>query len=245
VSGFIPRRRRWRRPAVRLTVGVAFVALTATLAAGLQVRAIRVAGVSRFRAAEVEAALSFAVGTPTMALRADTLREAARAVAWVADAQVQISIDGVVSCDVVERQPVAMAVDGPTRVMVDAEGRLLGALAGEVPGLDLCGFAADPEGRAAVLRAAPGAEKQWGERLVRAERMGPRDVLLVFADSACGALVDPAQPDGVALARRVLLAWTAETKAAPQRIDVRVPGRVAVQPAPPAPPAGSDLVGAT
>ena len=74
MSGFVPHRRRWRRPAVRLTLGIAVVALTATLAAGLQVRAIRVAGVSRFRAAEVEAALSFAVGTPTMALRADTPR---------------------------------------------------------------------------------------------------------------------------------------------------------------------------
>ena len=242
MSGFVPHRRRWRRPAVRLTLGIAVVALTATLAAGLQVRAIRVAGVSRFRAAEVEAALSFAVGTPTMALRADTLRDAARAIPWVADAKVQISIDGVVSCDVVERQPVAMAVDGTIRLMVDGEGRLLGALAGEVPALELCGFAADSEGRASVLRAAPGAEKQWGASLVRAERVGPRDVLLVFADTACGALVDPSQPDGVALARRVLVAWTAETKSVPQRIDVRVPGRVAVLPAPPPVP---DPVGAT
>ena len=242
MSGYVRHHLRWRRLAVRLALVVVFVALTATLAAGLQVRAIRVAGTSRFRAAEVEAALCFAVGTPTMALRADTLREAARAIPWVADAQVQISIDGVVSCDVVERRPVAMAIDGPTRMMVDAEGRLLGALAGDVPGLDLCGFAADSEGRAAVLRAVPGAEKQWGASLVRAERMGPRDVLLVFADSACGTLVDPGQPDTVALARRVLLAWTAETKMAPQRIDVRVPGRVAVQPAP---PQAADPVGAT
>lgn len=243
MSGFVRQRRRWRRLAVRLTLVAAFVALTATLATGLQVRAIHVTGVSRIRAAEVEAALCFAVGTPTMALRADALREAARAVPWVDDAQVQISIDGVVSCDVVERRPVAIAVDGATRVMVDAEGRLLGALAGEVPRLDLCGFAADPEGRAAVLRAVPGAEKQWGASLVRAERMGPRDVLFVFSHTACGVLVDPTQQDGVALARRVLRAWTAETKAAPLRIDVRVPGRVAVQPAPP-PPAGPDTVGA-
>jgi hypothetical protein len=236
VSGFVRHRRRWRRFGVRMALVVAFVALTATLAAGLQVRAIRVAGASRFRAAEVDAALRFAVGTPTMALRADTLREAARAIPWVADAQVQISLDGVVSCDVVERQPVAMAIDGPARSLVDADGRLIGPPAGEVPALELRGFAADSEGRAAVLRAAPGAERQWGARLVRAERVGPRDVLLVFADTACSALVDPAQPEGVALARRVLLVWTAKTKAAPQRIDVRVPGRVAVQPAPPAPP---------
>ena len=234
MSGLVRLRHRWRRLAVRLAIAGVAAALTATLAAGLQVHAIRVTGAHRFRAAEVEKALRFALGTPTVALRADTLRLAVRAVPWVADAQVQISIDGVVSCDVVERRPVALAVDGPARAMVDAEGRLLGAPVGDVAGPELHGFAADPYGRAAMLRAAPEAESRWGARLLRAERLGPRDVLLVFADTACTAVFDPARPGDLAIARRVLVAWTAETGTAPQRIDVRVPERVAVLPAPPA-----------
>ena len=237
MSGLVRHRHRWRRLAARLAVAGVAAALTATLAAGLQVHTIRVTGARRFRAAEVENALRFALGTPTVALRADTLRLAVRAVPWVADAQIQISIDGVVTCDVVERQPVAIAVDGPARAMVDADGRLLGSPCGEVTGPDLCGFAADADGRAAVLRATPEAESRWGARLLRAERLGPRDVLLVFADTSCGAVIDPARPESVALARRVLTAWTAATSAAPQRIDVRVPERVAVLPAAPAPAA--------
>jgi hypothetical protein len=235
VSGLVRHRpSRWRRLAVRLAVVFACGALTATLAAALQAHAIRVSGTSRFSEAEVENALRFALGTPTVALRADTLRAAVRAVPWVADAQVQISIDGVVSCEVVERQPFATAVDGADRVLLDADGRVLGAAGGERPGPELRGFAADSEGRAAVLHAAPGAERAWGARLVHADRVGPRDVLLVFADTECGALVDPSHPERLALARRVLTAWTAATGVAPLRVDMRVAGRAAVMPAPPA-----------
>ena len=237
MSGFVPRhRQRWRTLALRLALVAACGALTATLAAGLQVRAVRVAGASRFPAAEVESALRFAVGTPTMAMRADRLRDAARAVPWVADAQVQVSIDGVVSCEVVERRPVAVAVDGGTRSFVDGEGHLLGPAAGTVAGPELHGFAADPESRAAVLAAVAALESRWGARLLRAERRGPHDVLLAFADSPCTALVDPAEPDGLLVARRVLAAWTEATAATPLCVDVRVPGRVAVQPEPPAVP---------
>jgi hypothetical protein len=234
VSGIVRHRRRWRRLAVRLAAVGACAALTATLAAALQAHAIRVEGASRFQGADVERALRFALGTPTVALRADTLRDAARSVPWVADAQVQISIDGVVRCDVVERQPVATAVDGGRRSMLDAEGRLLGEPAGTVPGPELHGFAADAEGRAAVLRMVAGAERLWGARLLRAQRLGPRDVLLRFADSDCAAVVDPAAPERLATARRVVAAWTAAAEQPPQRVDVRVAGRVAVLPAPPA-----------
>lgn len=238
MSGIVRHRRRWRRLAVRLAAVGACAALTATLAAALQAHAIRVEGASRFRAADVESALRFALGTPTVALRAETLRDAARSVPWVADAQVQISIDGVVRCDVAERQPVATAVDGGSRSMLDAEGRLLGEPAGTIPGPELHGFAADAEGRAAVLRMVAGAERLWGARLLRAQRLGPRDVLLTFADSECVALVDPAAPERLEVARRVVAAWTAATQAPPQRVDVRVAGRVALLPVPPAAAAG-------
>jgi hypothetical protein len=243
VSGIVRHRRRWRRLAVRLALAAACAALTATLAAALQVRAIRVAGAARFSSADVERALAFALGSPTVALRADTLRDAARAVPWVADAQVQISLDGVVSCEVSERQPVAIAVDGGAREMVDAEGRLLGAPAGVVAGPELRGFAADAQGRAMTLRAVAAAQRAWGDRIVSAERVGPRDVLLRFAGGGCDALFDPAAPERLAAARRVCEAWAAAAGAPPQRVDARLADRVALLPAPPADAAGSGDAG--
>ena len=62
MSGLVRLRHRWRRLAVRLAIAGVAAALTATLAAGLQVHAIRVTGAHRFRAAEVEKALRFALG---------------------------------------------------------------------------------------------------------------------------------------------------------------------------------------
>jgi hypothetical protein len=240
VSGPLRHRSRQRRLALRLVLVAAVCGATAALAAGLQVHEIRVSGVSRFPARDVEAALRFTLGTPTVALRADTLRDAVRAIPWVDDARVGVSIDGVVSCAVVERRPVAIAIDGAARAMVDGGGRLLGAPVGEVPALELHGFVADPDGRAVTLAAAAAAESHWGARLVRAERLGPRDVVLVFAGTTCNVVADPGRPESLTLARTVFAAWSAQVGAPPTRIDVRVPGRVAVTPAsPPAPAEGT------
>jgi hypothetical protein len=88
-----------------------------------------------------------------------------------------------------------------------------------------------------VLATAAAAERAWGARLLRAERLGPCDVSFAFADTACIVVADPARPEGLACARRVLTAWTAQVGAAPLRLDARVADRVAVTPAPPPPPA--------
>lgn len=241
MSGPLRHRSRQRRLVLRLVLIAALGGATAALAAGLQVHEIRISGVSRFSAREVETALRFALGTPTVAMRADTLRDAVRTVPWVVDARVSVSIDGVVTCAVVERRPAAIAVDGATRSMVDAEGTLLGPPRGNVPPLEVRGFASDPDGRAATLAACGAAESQWGARLVSAERLGPRDVLFVFADSKCNVVADPTRPEGLALARRVLTAWSSQVGSPPLRVDVRVPDRVAVTPAPPAAPAAGTV----
>jgi cell division protein FtsQ len=239
VSGPLRHRTRQRRTALRLAVVAGLGVATAALAAGLQVHAIRITGAVRFPASEVETALRFALGTPTVAISAETVRDAARTVPWVADARVSVSIDGVVSCAVTERRPAAIEIDGAARSMVDGDGHLLGPQRGDVPKLELHGFAGDTEGRAAVLAAAGGAESQWGARLVSAERLGPRDVLFSFTDTTCNVVADPARPESLSLARRVLVAWSSQLGSPPLRIDVRVPYRVAVTPAPPAPPDAS------
>jgi cell division protein FtsQ len=217
----------------RLAFAALLLALTASLAAGLQVREIQVTGVQRFAASEVENALRFALGTPTIATRAEKLRNSVRGIPWVADAQVRISLDGVVSCNVVERVPKAVEVDGVRRQLVDAEGHLLGPVRGAAPAIELSGFAPFPEERAAVMAALPSLASWWGAAVTRVSRIEPRGVQLDFSDTSCSIVVDPARPQALGLARRIFAAWSAAEGEAPLRLDVRTPGRVAVLPGPP------------
>jgi hypothetical protein len=234
VSGPVRHRRPWRRLARRSVPVALACALIATLAMALQVREVRVAGTRRFPASQVEATLRAALGTPTIAVRADQMRTIVRRIPWVADATVRVSLDGVVSCTVSERMPTAVARDGATAALVDAEGQILGPSEAGAGLLEIDGFASFPEERAALLAAVPALEHGWGDRLQRAERIGPCDVALHFAASGPTLIADPAEPAALGVARRVLAAWVAANKLAPQRLDVRVVGRVAVLPAPPA-----------
>ncbi len=239
MSGMIVRRRRWWRLALRALPLAVAVGLTGTLAAALQVREIRVSGTHRFSAREVERVLGAALGTPAVAARPEALRALVRALPWVEDAHVKISLDGVVVCAVSERVPVAVAVDGPVRQLADAAGNLLGPASGAPAALEIDGFGPHPGERADLLARIPELERAWGGRLARAARVGPRDVELGFEDAPCTVVADPGEPDGVTAARRVLAAWIASRDVAPRRLDVRVPGRVAVLPAlPPEPAAG-------
>ena len=234
MSGPVRHRRPWRRLVTRVLQAGAALAVSAAIAAALQVREVRVSGARRFPAREVEAVLRAALGTPTVAARAGALRESVLAVPWVADASVRVSLDGVVTCSVTEREPVAVAVDAGVRRFVDLEGRILAPAQDGGSLLELDGFGPFPDERAALLAAVPALERTWGARLERVERVGPSDVALHFAGTALPVLADPARPAGVAAARRVLTAWTA-TRPAPVRLDARVSGLVAVLPAPPDP----------
>lgn len=226
-------RRPWRRLAGRAIVLLALLALTATLAAALHVREIRVTGCRRFPAREVELVLRTALGTPTVAARPDDLRTAVCAVRWVADARVRVSLDGIVSCTVEERVPVAVAEDVGGRTLLDATGRILGPAAGGEPGPVLTDFAPYPEERATVLAAVSDLEAAWGASLLAARRLGPADVALTFAGTDYPILADPRTPQAVATARRVATAWMAAMGAPPVRLDARLGDRVVVLPAPP------------
>ena len=231
MSGPVRHRRPWRRLARRaVPVGLA-IGLAATLAIALQVREVRVVGTHRFPASEVETALRSALGTPTIATRADELRAIVRRIPWVAEASVRVSLEGVLTCRVSEREPVAVARDGATVALVDAEGQVLSPCEAGTGLLELDGFASFPEERAAVLASVPALERGWGARLERVERMAPRDVALHFVATVPTLIADPANPASLADGRRVLAAWTSTDKPAPRALDVRVTGRVAVLPA--------------
>jgi len=235
------RRRRLQRWGLRVLALLVLLGLTATLAAALQVRRIRVEGASRFPPAEVEAVLRSALGSPTLAVRPDDLRDAVRRLPWIADAQVRISLDGVVACNVTERIPVAVAADGASLTLVDHEGRLLRAAGGaeELPRLE--GFAPHPEERAALLAALAELGTAWGRPVQRAVRLGPRDVRLGFGGEATEVVVDPTRPANLATARRVHVAWTAIHGAPPLLLDARVDRRVAVVSAPVVAPPGGEV----
>ena len=234
MSGPVRHRRPWRRVLTRALQVGAVLAVTAALAGALQVREVRVSGARRFPARDVETVLRAALGTPTVAARAGALRATVLAVPWVADASVQVSLDGVVTCSVTEREPAAVLLDAGVRRLADREGRILGPAPDGGSLLELDGFAPFPDESAALLAAVPELERIWGARLERAERVGPSDVALHVAGTDLPVLADPTKPAGLAAARRVLTAWTA-TRPAPVRLDARVSGLVAVLPAPPDP----------
>jgi len=142
------------------------------------VRQVRVSGTRRFPARDVENVLRTALGSPTITTRAGTLRARVRAVPWVDDATVRVSLDGVVTCAVVERVPVAVAVDAGVRRLVDREGRLLTTVESVSSLLLLTGFAPFPEERETLLAVVPALEQAWGGKLEHAERVGPHDVAL-------------------------------------------------------------------
>ena len=236
MSGPVRHRSRWQRLGARALPAFVVLAAGVAIAAALQVRDVRVSGTHRFPVREVETALRAALGTPTIATRAGALRARVLEIPWVADASVQVSLDGVVSCAVTEREPDAVAVDGGVRRLVDSAGTILGAAADGTSLLELDGFGPFPEERAAVLAAVPACERAWGARVVSAQRIALNDVAFRFAGTPLPVLADPRRPDALREARRVLTAWTAK-RPEPARIDARVAGLVAVLPAPEEPPA--------
>jgi cell division septal protein FtsQ len=235
MSGPVRSHRSWWRLVRRVLPAFVLLRLTATLAAALQVREVRVTGTRRFPAREVQAVLQRALGTPTVTVRAGDLRASVRALPWVEDATVRVSLDGIVSCAVVERTPVAVAVDHGPPGFLDHEGRVLAPAAAPTSLLELDGFAAYPEERAAVLAAAEALQRSWDGRLQRVERLASHDVTLRFADTPFPVLADPGDPQLLRDARKVLNAWLRAHNPAPLRLDARVAGRIALLPAP-APP---------
>jgi len=230
------RRRSWlRRWSAYLALAGAAAALTASIAAALQVRRVVVEGAAGAVLHQVEEILTATVGSPTLGVRAEELRAAVlREVAWVADAAVSVSLDGVVHCAVTLRRPVAVLADGQRPLIIDDGGRILGEpLPGvPLPALELVAFAAYPDERAAVLAALPALEAAWGDRVRSVKRLGPRDVAISFAATPLTVVADPSRPAGLADGRAVLAAWERSSPAPVRRLDVRVPGRVAVLPAP-------------
>lgn len=232
MSGIVRHRQSWKRTVRVGLILVAGAILTTTLGMAFQVRRVLVEGTRRFGTTEVETALQPALGSMSLTVRAADLRDAVLEVPWVEEASVRVSLDGVVHCLVREREPVAVAIDGAVVSLVDATGHLMGAPHGVLPELELVDFAPFPEERATLLASLPSLQRAWGAPVRRALRLGFSNVALSFPNVSCPILVDPTSESQLRLARRVLETWQRDTHSAPQRLDARVDGRVAVLPAP-------------
>jgi cell division septal protein FtsQ len=227
----ITRRRPLRTLCLRAIPVIILAVLAGTLTAAVQLRHIRVVGPSHFSARDVVDVLRPALGRPTLAVRAEELRQRVRGLPWVGDAVVAVSLDGLITCTVAERTPVALLTDTIPLQLVDIEGRVLGSGVDHDHLLELRGFARHPEQLAEVLAARVEFEQRWGAALTSVTRLGPHDLVLQFAGSP-QLLVDPRKPQNLTSLRQVLAAWLATNRAAPERLDARVDGRVTVLPAP-------------
>lgn len=134
-------RRRLRKVLVAVAVAVVVVgAFAVTRSPALDVDQVAVAGATHSGAAAVREASGIALGRPMISLSTDAAVERVEALPWVDHATVQRSWPGTIRIRVVERVPVAIVGTGSDAVIVDADGRALGAADAE----DLPAVGGDP-----------------------------------------------------------------------------------------------------
>lgn len=126
-----------------LTVAAAFVgALWTPL---LDVDEIRVTGADRTGAATVLEEAGILTGDPLVSVDLAAAGRRVRALPWVGEVRLHRGVDGVVRITVEERSPVAWLATGGGPVLVDREGRVLGADPVATGQLELSGVDRVPE----------------------------------------------------------------------------------------------------
>lgn len=129
------RRTEGRRKLQRL-VDVGLVLLVATAFAGalftplLDVDAVRVLGAGQTGADAVQARAGVQLGDRLISVDVRAVGERVAGLPWVGEVAVRRSVDGTVTVRVTERVPVAAVGAGPSAVLVDRDGRVLGPAAG-------------------------------------------------------------------------------------------------------------------
>ncbi len=222
------RQRSSRFWAKALLVPLALLA-AGVLAQAWQVHRLEVVGVRHFDASTARQALEDTLGKPPLLASASALREKLLTVPWVEEAQVTVGLDGTIRCVLQERTPAAILIDCEPWQLVDAQGKILGPAGSELDLPMLSGFVPYPEERARVLQVLPRLASTWGEPVARCQRLGARDVAVLFASDAMTLVLDPQHPESLVHARRVLSAWNKANLGPISRLDVRVPGKVFVQ----------------
>jgi cell division protein FtsQ len=161
------RRRLQRLVDVGLVAAVALAFVAALWTPLLDVDEVSVRGAVHTGAGVVLERAGVGIGDRLVAVDVHRVGERVATLPWVAAVDVRRGVDGVVALDVTERTAVAAVGTGPTALLVDRDGRVLGPVAdapdlGPVP--QLIGVAVVP---------APGGflDRELADALVLAERM--------------------------------------------------------------------------
>lgn len=123
-----------RRGLDPLAVWVGLLAVLSVVVAGIAVsrsavfhaRTIEVRGASHLSRAEVLSLAQVSIATNVVWLDEAAIERMLTSHAWVADADVRASLPATIRIRVVERSPVAVAVDGARRLLVAGDGTILG-----------------------------------------------------------------------------------------------------------------------
>ena len=225
------RRRLQRVVDVAVVLAVAagfFIALRTPL---LDVDAVQVSGNERTSADAVIADSGIAHGDQLIDLDLGAAGEGVADLPWVSEAHLHRGIDGSVSVEVVERTPIAVVGEGAEALLVDAQGRALGAAFGDPSfttsliaiegvgqGLDPGEFLGDEAADALAVAASLGSTLDVGLRLAvedgRLTGVVDPGISVVFGDAG--------QLEAKIRALRTVLEQVDLTCAA--TIDVRSPG---------------------
>lgn len=173
-----PRPTRWWQPRARMVVRLVTLALACVAATVglrhlltgsdvLRVRDIRVAGLQRLTAADIEALIADVRGATIVRIDLDRVREALRASPWIADAAARRVVPRTLELTIVERVPVGVARFPSGLFLIDETGTLVDRFGPKYADLDLPivdGFETVPR---PGLRVEP-ARAQLAARILRA-----------------------------------------------------------------------------
>jgi cell division protein FtsQ len=140
------RRRLQRLVDVGVVLAVAAGFVGALWTPLLDVDEVRVIGSARTDALAIVDRAGVRRGDPLVGVDLSAVGERIAAMPWVAEVRVSRGIDGIVELRVTERTPVATVGTGADAVLVDAEGRVLGAVSDAPAGpfLELTGLRPAP-----------------------------------------------------------------------------------------------------
>ena len=171
ISISLPAERVRRR--VRLAFAVLLAGAIVALGAGalavsrssvFHARGIEVTGASHLSRAEVVRTAGVSTATNVLWLDERAAEAALEADPWVASAHVAVDLPWTIRIDVVERTPVAVAVNGLRRTLVAGDGGSLGAVERlhglpriELPPTAALGISESPSGAAVAIEAMPPA----------------------------------------------------------------------------------------
>lgn len=176
-----------------------------------------------YEALNLDAARTFA------AFDADAALKRIESLAWVETAQITRLFPGALKVEVRERRPAALWAFKSRKFLIDATGRVLGAAA-EPHGWKLPHISGEgANNEAALLFTALGRHPEIAQTLDHAERIGERRWSLVLRNGSRLELGADREVEGLEqIAKNSEL--RAALSGAPQIVDVRTPGRLAMRP---------------